>query len=85
MSEDKRPLSALLDGMDINISLQPGQQITEVVMIAKVVDFDSGTTQVGLYKSAGTDWVNQLGLMAAAQQIIDAGSIYCPDDEDDEC
>jgi hypothetical protein len=82
---NEQPIGPMLDGMGVTIDLEPGQQITEVVIIAKVVDFSSGNTAVGLYKSQGTDWVGQLGLMAAAQQIIDAGSVYCPDDDDDDC
>jgi hypothetical protein len=80
----REPIGPLMDALGVQIELEESQQVTEVLVIAKVHDFKTGDTAVGMYKSDCTDWVSQLGLLAAAQQIVDGGSIYCPGD-DDEC
>lgn len=75
---DEQPIGPLLDNLGIVTDITPDQQITDVVVIAKVTDFADGTTAVGLYGSA--DWVTQLGLITAAQQIV-TNADTVPDDD----
>jgi len=69
MNDDK-PLGALLDNLGVVGTVRDGQQIVEVLVVCKVVDFESDDqVSVLLATSDGLDWVAQGGLLAAAVDI----------------
>jgi hypothetical protein len=74
--------------MDFNeiltpIELEENQQIADAVLIARVVDFDSGTSSIFMINSPGMHWVLQRGMLSAAQHIADCQSFFDDEDEDD--
>jgi hypothetical protein len=74
-----QPIGPILDGLGINIDLDPGDLIETAVVITKTIDAD-GRVSVGLYGSTGLDWLAQLGLITAASQVIH-GPYRHPDDD----
>jgi|SRR6187549_1447192 len=60
------------------LEAKDSQQVTEAILIAKIVDFEqSGPegTVVSASYTDGCDWVNQLGLMAAWQLITNSDGV----------
>lgn len=60
----------LLDQLGVKVDLDEGQQITEVVILCKIADFDSGGTALAIGISDGLDWIAQRGLLAAAEHVL---------------
>ncbi|MBP2370240.1 hypothetical protein [Pseudonocardia parietis] len=84
MSDDERqPIGGALDALGVRASLEPDERITEALVIAKIVDLETGRTMLGMYHSEGTDWISHLGLLSAARQAMDGDAIVVTDDEDD--
>lgn len=80
--EEARPIGATLDALGVTISLTADQQVTEAIVIAKITDFESGSTALGMYHSDGLDWIGQLGLLTAGRYAMEGVAIVA--DEDDE-
>jgi hypothetical protein len=72
MSE--RTVGALLDTFGVTLDLDDGQQVTEVVVLGKVADFEHSETALVMGASEGLDWIAQRGLISAAQHILDNDS-----------
>jgi hypothetical protein len=66
-----QPLGPILDNLGVVANLDAGEQITDVLVIAKISDFDNGHTAIGVYNNTGVDWVLKLGLLAAAREVLD--------------
>lgn len=64
-------LGQVLESMGVEIDLEENQQLTEVLVIAKGVDFNTGDTALVIGTSAGLDWVAQRGLLNTAQFVMD--------------
>lgn len=65
-----RPAAPLLENMGIVLDLEDNQQVTDVLLIARVADFEDGTTALVLGASTGVDWILQRGLLASAQDVM---------------
>lgn len=78
MAEQK--IGPVLDGLGVTLDMEDDDLIASAVVLAKVVDNDG---QVALYigVSHGLSWIDQLGLLAAAQQVSQQTTIG-PRDED---
>lgn len=72
-SEHDQPIGALLDSLGVTLDLKPGQQLVEVLVLAKVADFsdDSGVPRLGLGSSTGLDWMAELALVRSATLVIE--------------
>ena len=68
---ETQPVGPLLDMLGVGIELGANQQITEAVVLCKVVDFADRTTGLAIGASEGCDWISQRGLVASAQHILD--------------
>lgn len=67
MSEP-RPAGPILDELGVTLELEPNDRVTEVLILAKLTDLDTG--DVGLvFASNDLDWIAQAGLLAAASQV----------------
>lgn len=75
-----QPIGPILDGLGVAISLEDGDLIESALVVAKIVNVD-GETTVGIFDSAGMDWLAQLGLITAAHQIVTSRPYEHPDDE----
>lgn len=74
MTEDDKPLGAILDNLGVAGTLRPGQQVVEALVICKIIDFD-GDDEVSVLMASnkGLDWVARSGLIAAAKDIVNGG------------
>jgi hypothetical protein len=78
----QQPLAPIIEGLGVQVSLDPEERITEVLVIAKTVDMDSGVVAVTI-ASNELDWIAQAGLAAAYGQVIAGIPPVRGDDEDD--
>ncbi|MFE6412550.1 hypothetical protein ACFVOR_37085 [Streptomyces sp. NPDC057837] len=73
MSE--QPIGPILDGLGTTIDLDDGDLVaSEAFVIAKVVEAN-GDVSLALASSDGLSWIEQNGLLASAQQIVNQTSI----------
>lgn len=78
---DPIPLGEALDRIGVTWEPDdPGDIITDAIIIAKVSGGD-GDTSVVYELSDGMDWVTRLGLMEAGRQIEAMNSLRREDDE----
>lgn len=75
-----QPAQAVLAGLDIAMDLHDGDLVANAVILAKVVGHD-GQVGVVIAASEGTSWLDQLGLVTAATQIIGSSEITNTDDD----
>jgi hypothetical protein len=64
------------------LKLGDNDQVTAVIMVAKVVDFEKGTVNISSSASDSCDWIDQLGLYEAWRTMNFQTPIVS--DEDDE-
>jgi hypothetical protein len=70
----EQPIGAILDGLGATIDLDEGDLVASAFVIAKVVD-SSGGVSLALASSDGLSWIEQNGLLASAQQIVNQATI----------
>lgn len=70
-----QPAGPLLNALGVQIDVEDGDQITEVLVIAKIANFDTGDTGLSMGASNGLDWIAQLGLLSAATMLCGRGDI----------
>lgn len=71
MSE--QPAGPVLDGLGVTLELEAGDLVASALVLAKVVTAN-GQTQLLIADSEGMSWLDQLGLVAAADAIIRTGA-----------
>jgi hypothetical protein len=64
------------------LELEDNQQASQVIMVAKIADFDTGFVNVGMSCSDGVDWIDQVGLIETAK-IMSYQKRIIRDGEDD--
>lgn len=79
MSE-RTPLGPIIDSLGITAGLDEHDMITDILIVAKVVNADSDLTAVGIFHNR-LDWVTQLGLITAADHVIRGGDLQPVDDD----
>lgn len=79
MSEE--PIGPILDGLGTTIDLDEGDLVASAFVIAKVVEAN-GEVSLALASSDGLSWIEQNGLLASAQQIVNQTSIGRKGDDD---
>ena len=78
---DMVPVGPLLDELGVRGELEDQDRITEVLVIAKVLNLGSG--HVGLLVASNDlDWIAQAGLHAAFTQVLDAPERGTTEDQD---
>lgn len=60
------------------LQLQNNEQVIGAVLVAKVKNFDTGTTIISTAVTDDVDWVDQVGIMRAGTLIVERAPI---DDE----
>lgn len=83
MTDERQPIGPSLDAIGVKVTLDPDQQITEAIVIAKINDFASGATMLGMYHSEGLDWIAQLGLLAAGRHAMECADMVVGDEDDE--
>lgn len=74
MSETERPAGPILDELGVTFELADDDRITEVVVLAKSTNLDTGDVAL-VISSNDLDWIAQAGLLAAAQQVATANPL----------
>lgn len=74
-------IGPILDGLGASIELDEGDLISSALVIAKVVD-PTGEVSLSLSASDGLSWIDQNGLVASAQQILNQRLIGLREDDE---
>lgn len=77
----EQPVGPILDGLGVTMPLDDGDLIESALVISKCVLAD-GTVTVAISDSVGMSWLEQLGLIAAATQIVNDRPFAHPDSDD---
>ena len=67
---DQRSAGSILDGLGVTLDLADTDLLTDVMVVGKIADLTDGGTNIVIGLSDGMDWVNQLGLLAAANVVL---------------
>ncbi len=76
-----QPAGPIIDGLGVTIDLSDGDLVSDAVVIAKVVTADGGVT-VALSSSESMSWLDQFGLIAAANRVVVSTHFETRDDDD---
>jgi hypothetical protein len=77
----EQPIGPILDGLGTTIELDDGDLVASAFIIAKVVEAN-GDVSLALASSDGLSWIEQNGLLASAQQIVNQTNIGRKGDDD---
>jgi hypothetical protein len=64
-----QPIGPILDGLGVTIDLAEGDLVSDAVVVAKVVDSD-GNVAVALSSNESLSWLDELGLISAASDVV---------------
>ncbi len=76
----EQAIGPILDGLGTTIGLDQGDLVASALVIVKVID-SSGEVSLSLASSEGLSWIDQNGLLASAQQIVNQAEVGRRDDE----
>jgi len=62
---EKGPVGEVIDSLGIKIGRKDGDMVTDVVVLAKIVEAD-GKVRFAMAWSEGTSWIERFGMVAAA-------------------
>lgn len=81
---DGTPAGPILDGLGVNLELGEHDRVTEVLLVAKTHDMETGDIGMTITCSRGLDWIARAGLLATAQRIEDriADSLFGAGEEE---
>lgn len=74
-----RKVGELLDSLGVTAELAEGDMVSDAVVLLKVVP-EGGPVAVCIAQSEGLSWLDQLGLVTAAAEIIKQTSYEPPDE-----
>jgi hypothetical protein len=74
----EQPIGPILDGLGITVELDDGELIESALVLAKSVSSD-GSVALAVASSVGMSWLEQLGLIAAAQRVANDRPLEHPD------
>ncbi|MEU6725479.1 hypothetical protein ABZ917_17365 [Nonomuraea wenchangensis] len=77
-----QPAGPIIDGLGVTLDLDEGSLVSDVILIAKVVNPD-GQSGLAIADSDALDWITQYGLIKAAERIIEAQQFLVVGDDDD--
>lgn len=76
---EARKIGDILDGLDVELDMDDGDLVASALVLAKVIQAD-GTVTLGMAQSDGCSWIEQAGLLAAAQQVVNQAPVISDDD-----
>jgi hypothetical protein len=71
-------IGQLLDTLGVEQDLEDGDLISDAVVVTKVVDAN-GRVSLGIASSESCSWIDQLGMLTAASDIVRGGYQRCDD------
>lgn len=75
----EQPAGPIIDGLGIVIDLEDGDLVADAVILTKVVTAD-GEVSLSVSSSESMSWLDQLGVIAAASDLV-RGRPYTRRDE----
>ena len=78
-----RLIGETLDSLGVKAPLRDNEQVTQAMVIMKVVDFETGTTSLTVAHN-GLDWIEKQGLIGAAHMALGTDLEEVPQEEDDD-
>jgi hypothetical protein len=81
VSVSEQPIGPILDGLGTAIYLDEGDLVASAFVIAKVIEAN-GDVSLAIASSDGLSWIEQNGLLASAQQIVNQASIGRKSEDD---
>lgn len=76
----KQPAGAIVDGLGIDLDLTEGDLVADALIIAKVIG-DDGEVSLSISNSPTLSWIDQLGLIAAASDVIRGNGRFAQGDD----
>lgn len=65
------PIGPVADQLGVRLHIHPpGEQVTEMMVIMKRANFETGTTSVAFSFAEGMDWVQRRALIYVAEEIM---------------
>lgn len=71
------PVADLYDAVDLG----PNDQVTDLVLFAKVADFEEGGTAIAMTATDGCDWITQLGMVHGGLRVLTQGELHKKGDD----
>lgn len=75
----QQQIGPVLDGLGVTIDLDEGDLVASSMVLSKVVDAD-GDVSLHITYSDGLSWIDQMGLLAAAQNLVQQVPFRAPED-----
>ncbi len=75
-----QPIGPVLDGLGVTIDLADGDLVEDAVVLAKVVDASGGVT-LSISSSEAQSWLDQIGLVTAARDLLRHSAYESRDDD----
>jgi len=72
----------LLDAMNVSIRLEEGDLLSDVIVIARVMQAD-GSSRLSTSTSQGTNWVTKIGMLRIASQTEELRITHPADPDED--
>jgi hypothetical protein len=76
-------IGPLLDALNVRLCVDEHDQITDALVITRVVNAKTGHTALGVCHN-GLDWITQAGLLSAAHQVQLSDHAVSYGDRDDD-
>jgi hypothetical protein len=76
----ERQIGDLLDSLGVTADIDDGDMVPSALVLLKAVGED-GTVGLTLAPSEGLSWLDQLGMLAAAQSIVDQAGFESRSDD----
>lgn len=70
-SEEPSEADKLWEGLE----LAEGEMVAGAILIAKVTNFENGETLVSMETTKGMDFIEQIGILRVATQIVETGGV----------
>lgn len=75
-------IGMIMDGLGIQIDLDPGDIVADAIVITKGIDKD-GQVSVGIWKAEASTWFDQMALLHAASEVFRASADWGTREDED--
>lgn len=72
---EPRAAGPILDALGATFDLDEHDHVTDVLLVGKVLDAETGETGVVIGRTSSQDWVTQFGLLGVARRLLDSSDI----------
>lgn len=82
MADDDQPLAPIVEKLGITHDMKPSQQVVQMFVLMKVIDFDNEDNTPTLYycSSPGLDWMEKRALVYITAEVLQQAALKEPDE-----